>query len=168
MSCALTTGMTTDCRDSVGGIKAFYLGVFNTTGTTSITTGTVNGWTGSPTFYKYEQFDDTGSFTETIQTSRTNGTKFYKQDLTAVLFKGQAATRNEILLVAQNHLFIIIRDFNDKYWLMGRQHGAMLAPSTFQTGTQNGDRNGYELKFEASEPLPAEEIGSGLVVTLGL
>lgn len=168
MSCALTTGYSLPCRDSVGGVKRFYLMEWDSADTLNISGGTVIGWTGYATFRKYEQEEETSVYSEAIQTSRTNGTQFYEQDLTAVLYKGQASIRNEIYLLAQNRLFIIVRDENDKYWLMGRQHGAMLEPSTFSTGTARGDRNGYELKFKAKEPLPAEEIDSSLVTTLGL
>jgi len=169
MACALTTGYSLDCRDSNGGIKRFYIAEFTTAWSYTLSGGTIaTSVSGAPTFRKYEQEIETGMFEESIQTSRTNGTLFYEQDLTMVLFKMQATLRNEIYLVAQNRLFIIARDENDKYWMVGRQRGAMLEPSKAGTGTARGDRNGYELKFKGKEALPAEEVSATVVAALSL
>lgn len=169
MACALTTGYTSDCRDNSGGIKRFYIAEFTTAWAYTIASGAITVSTsGAPTFRKYEQEIEVGSFEESIQTNRQNGTLFYEQDLTMVLIKMQAVLRNEIYLVAQNRLFIIARDENDKYWITGRQRGVMLEPSKAGTGTARGDRNGYELKFKGKESLPAEEISAAVVTALAL
>lgn len=168
MACALTSNLTLDCRDSIGGIKRFYVSEWASGTTWTVTTGTVTAVSGNGTFRKYEQEEETGLFEEQWQASRENGTLFFEQDATMIFYKGQATTRNELLLVAKNRLFIIARDNNDKYWLMGRQSGAMLEPSKFTTGTAKGDRPGYELKFKAKELAPAEELSASVVTTLGL
>lgn len=168
MACALTQGYAQVCRDSNGGIKRFYIGEFSTTPTFTIASGVITAISGAPTFYKYEQEIETGSFEETIQANRQTGTLYYDQDVTLVMFKMQAVLRNEIYLLAQNRLWIIARDENDKYWLVGRARGAMLEPSKAGTGTARGDRNGYELKFKGKESVGAEELAPALVTTLGL
>lgn len=169
MSCALTTAYSLDCRDSIGGVKKIYFGVWSANTSWTITTGTVTAIvTGAPTFYGYQQEIETANWAEQIQTNRANGTLFYEQDVTAILYKMQATLRNEIYLLAQNRLVIIVLDENGKYFMLGRQRGAMMEPSTSGSGTARGDRNGYELKFKAKEPLPAEEVSSSVVSTLGL
>lgn len=168
MPCALTTNLSLDCRDSIGGIKRFYVATWASGASFTIVTGTVTVASGMGTIYKYEQEEETGLFEEQYQASRENGSLFFEQDATAIFLKGQAATRNELLLLAKNRLFIIARDNNDKYWLIGRQTGAILEPSKFTTGTAKGDRNGYELKFKAKEPLPAEELSAAVVTALAL
>lgn len=169
MACALTQSLSLDCRDSNGGVKKIYVANWTSAWAFTVTTGTVTASTsGAPTFYGYEQEIETANFTEAIQANRVNNSLFYEQDVTAVLYKGAATKRNELYLLAQSRLFVIVRDENDKYWLVGRQRGAMLEPSTFNTGTARGDRNGYELKFKAKEALPAEEVSATVVTALGL
>jgi hypothetical protein len=169
MACALTQGYVAGCRDSNGGIKKFYIAEWTSAWAYTIASGAVTVSTsGAPTFRSYEQEVESGMFEESIQTNRQNGTLFYEQDITMILLKMQATLRNEIYLVAQNKLFVIARDENDKYWLIGRQRGAMLDPSKAGTGTARGDRNGYELKFKGKEALPAEEISATVVTALAL
>lgn len=169
MACALTQGYAQVCRDNSGGIKRFYIAEWSTAWAYTVSGGTiVTSTSGAPTFFKYEQELETGTFDENIQASRTNGTLFFDQDVTMVLFKMQASLRNEVYLLAQNRLFIIARDENDKYWLVGRQRGAMLEPSKAGTGTARGDRNGYELKFKGMESVPAEELSAAVVAALNL
>lgn len=169
MACALTQGYALDCRDNSGGIKRYYIAEFTTAWAYTLSGGTIaTSVSGAPTFRRYEQELETGSFEEPIVPSRTNGTLFYTQDVTMVLFKMQASLRNEIYLLAQNRLFIIARDENDKYWLIGRTRGAMMEPSKAGTGTARGDRNGYELKFKGMESVPAEELSATVVAALSL
>lgn len=167
MACALTQGYAAGCRDSNGGIKKFYIAEWTSAWAYTLSGGTIaTSVSGAPTFRAYEQEIESGMFEESIQTNRQNGTLFYDQDITMILLKMQASLRNEIYLVAQNKLFIIARDENDKYWIVGRQRGAMLEPSKAGTGTARGDRNGYELKFKGKEALPAEELSAAAVASL--
>jgi len=68
----------------------------------------------------------TSSLTENITASVENGTVFYAQELSIILNKLQASTRNEILLLAKNNLLAVVQDGNDKYWLLGKVNGADL------------------------------------------
>ena len=117
-------------------------------------------------FYKYELVKNTGSLTETITTSVENGTVFYAQELSIVLNKLQANTRNEILLLAQSTLMVVVQDANDKYWLLGRFTGLDVTGGTSATGTAQGDRNGYTLTFTGGEKQLAPEVNSGIIAGL--
>lgn len=120
----------------------------------------------SKVFYKYELVKNTGSLTETITTSVENGTVFYAQELSIVLNKLQANTRNEILLLAQSTLMVVVQDANDKYWLLGRFTGLDVTGGTSATGTAQGDRNGYTLTFTGGEKQLAPEVNSGIIAGL--
>ncbi len=97
---------------------------------------------------------------ENIDASVENGTIFYQQELTIVLNKLQANTRNEILLLAKNLLVAVAKDNNGKYWYFGLTRGLDITAGSGQTGTAEGDRSGYTLTFTGKEPELAPEVNS--------
>lgn len=110
MACALTTGYSLDCRDSAGGVKSVYfIEIDNVSGVTSAS-GTISAIAkaNNRTFYKYNLQRATAEAMEEYQDSAENGTTFVNQTLSIVLNKMQAATRNEIALLAQNRLLAVI------------------------------------------------------------
>ncbi len=86
------------------GIKAVWLIAHANVSSVTEASGIVSTITkaANKVFYKYELVKNTGTLTETITASVENGTVFYAQELTVVLNKLQANTRNEILLLAKN------------------------------------------------------------------
>jgi hypothetical protein len=168
MACALTQGYTLDCRESLGGIKAVWLIAHANVSSVTEASGIVSAITKSAgkVFYKYELVKNTGALTETITASVENGTVFYAQELSVVLNKLQANTRNEILLLAKNTLMAVVQDANDKYWLLGRYSGLDVTGGTSATGTAQGDRNGYTLTFTGGEKELSPEVNSGIIAGL--
>ena len=166
MACALTQGYTLDCKDSLGGIKAVFLIAHADVTAITQASGIVSAITANDVFYKYELVKNTGAMTETITASVENGSVFYAQELSIVLNKLQANTRNEILLLAKNTLMVIAQDANDKYWLLGKTQGMDLTGGTATTGTAQGDRNGYTLTFTGGEKELAPEVNSGIIAGL--
>jgi len=168
MACALTQGYTLDCRESLGGIKAVWLIAHANVSAVTEASGIVSAITKSAgkVFYKYELVKNTGALTETITASVENGTVFYAQEMTVVLNKLQANTRNEILLLAKNTLMAVVQDANDKYWLVGRYTGLDVTGGTAATGTAQGDRSGYSLTFTGGEKELAPEVSSSIIAGL--
>lgn len=168
MACALTQGYTLDCKDSLGGIKAVWLIAHANVASVTEASGIVTAITkaSGKVFYKYELVKNTGALTETITASVENGTVFYAQELSVVLNKLQANTRNEILLLAKNTLMAVVQDANDKYWLLGRSTGLDVTGGTAATGTAQGDRNGYTLTFTGGEKELAPEVDSTIIAGL--
>lgn len=168
MACALTQGYSLDCKDSVGGIKAVWFIASDDVSSITEASGIVSAITkaGGKVFYKYELVKNTGSLTETVTASVENGTVFYAQELSIVLNKMQANTRNEILLLAKNNLIAVVQDSNSKYWLLGKENGIDITGGTAGTGTAQGDRNGYTLTFSGGEPALAPEVSSGIIAGL--
>lgn len=168
MACALTQGYTLDCRESLGGIKAVWLIAHANVSSVTEASGIVSAITkaSGKVFYKYELVKNTGALTETITASVENGTVFYAQELSVVLNKLQANTRNEILLLAKNTLMAVVQDANDKYWLVGRYTGLDITGGTSATGTAQGDRSGYTLTFTGGEKELAPEVNSGIIAGL--
>lgn len=168
MACALTSGYSLDCRDSAGGIKSVYFSSIDNVSGITQSNGTVSAIAkaNGGRFWKYNLTRATGSAVEEFNDSVENGTSFNRQTLTIILNKMQAATRNEIALLAQNRLLAVIEDRNGKYWLYGRENGLMREGGSAGTGTAMGDRNGYELIFTGDEKDLAYEVQSSVVTTL--
>jgi len=162
MSCALTlSGIPLDCRDSVGGISAIWIGNSATKSTLTEAGGKITAISTPTNFKLYELRRETASFTETLNNSDENGTLFYSQELSFYLSKLQSSKRNEIVLLAKDDVLVIIKDTNGTKWLLGRENGMQLA-GTSVTGTAFGDRSGYELTFSGNEREPAIEVTQAL------
>lgn len=168
MACALTQNYVLDCKDSLGGLKAVLFIEAGNVATITETAGVVTAITlaASKYFYKYELVKETSSFTETVTASVQNGTIFYAQELTIILNKLQANTRNEILLLAQNSLIAIAEDKNGVYWMLGKDGGLDITGGSAASGVATGDRSGYELTFGGQEAALAPEVSAGIIAAL--
>lgn len=168
MACALTQGYTLGCRDSAGGIKSVYFIEFDNVSGVTEAAGTVSAIAkaNGGKFYKYNLQRATGSFNEAYNDSAENGTTFHLQTLTIILNKMQAATSQEIKLLAQNKLMAVVEDRNSKYWLLGRENGLERSGGQAGSGTAMGDRNGYELTFTSDNVAPVPEVASGIIAAL--
>jgi hypothetical protein len=168
MACALTQGYVLDCKDSLGGItEVLFIASKDVTATTEVS-GVITAVTkaSGKRFYKYELVKETSSFVENINASVENGSIFYQQELTVILNKLQANTRNEILLLAQNLLVAVVKDNNGKYWYLGKTRGLDITGGSGGSGTAMGDRSGYSLTFTAKEPELSPEVSSTIITGL--
>jgi len=155
MACSITSTLSLDCINSVGGIKTAYFYAGTWTSATEVA-GQVPAIIGTGTFYEFALPKDTAFFTETINVSNTNGTLFYQGDLTIVLQKLSTTIRTQLLLLAQNRdIRIVFEDNNGTLWLVGATRGCSMTSGTIATGTAVGDLNGYTLVFQAQEPSAA-------------
>ena len=168
MPCALTQGYLLDCKDSLGGISEVYFmaeqDITSYTEASGVITALVKA--AGKRFYKYELVKATSSFVENINASVENGTIFYQQELTIVLNKLQANTRNEILLLAKNLLSAVVKDNNGKFWMLGLVRGLDITAGSSQSGTAEGDRSGYTLTFTGKEVALCPEVNSTVASAL--
>ena len=150
MACELSTGFTLDCKDGIGGIKQIVLvdkanvTSFTFDGTEVVTA--INGPLAGDLF-TYELPTQTGSFEETINFNRDNGTVFYTQTVNIMLQKLSSAKRLELQNVATARVIVFVQDTNLNWWAIGYENGADLSTGTAGTGTALGDMNGYTLAF---------------------
>jgi len=174
MSCYISSGVDLGCSDGIGGIKSIWvLGVTGATGAsvTSIaitgTTGPITGITGTGAWYNFELKRNTSSLSQNTTKNFENGTIFYEQVLTAVLYKYDQDKRNKLLLLGQNDkLQIIAQDQNDVFYYLGQVNGMYLSGGSAATGTAFGDRNGFELIFTGQEHDPANTIDDATATQL--
>jgi hypothetical protein len=150
MACELSTGFTLDCKDGIGGIKQIVLvdktevSSFSLDANEIVTA--ING-PASGDLYTYELPTQTGSFEETINFNRDNGTVFYTQTVNVMLQKLSAAKRLELQNVATARVIVFVEDTNGNWWAVGYEYGADLSTATAATGTALGDMNGFTLAF---------------------
>lgn len=167
MSCYISSGSANDsCGVGVGSIKELYIiGGGEITGYTYDADAQITGMTSSTTgttAYKFELKRGTSSLVQTINKSYENGTLFFEQVLSIVLYKMDKDKRNQILLLAVNDfLQIIAVDNNGIQYLLGKVNGSTLSGTT-GTGTALADRNGMDLVFTGQEPALADLISGAL------
>jgi hypothetical protein len=168
MPCALTSGYSLDCKDSSGGITEVYFIEKANVSSVATASGVVTGLTkaSGKRFWKYELPKETGNFTNNPQVSTENGTLFFEQGLTIVINKLSAAVNTELKLLAQNVLIAVVKDNNNKFWMLGKERGVDMAASESGSGTAFGDRSGYTLNFTGKEPDQLYEVNSSVAAAL--
>jgi hypothetical protein len=170
MSCYISSGVQLGCSDGIGGIKTIY--VLGATGATapsvsgvtiSGATGPITGITGSGTWFQFELKRNTSSLAQNTTKNFENGTIYWEQVLTAVLYKYDQEKRNQLKVLGQNdNLQIIAVDQNDVQYYLGQVNGMYLSGGSAATGTAFGDRNGFELIWTGQESAPANTISGAL------
>ena len=155
MSCNITQGRQEACKESVGGLKGVYF-LNYTTGsfTKDGTTGEVATLPSGSTVYYYE-LKGTSAYTETVNSSRENGTTFFSQELTMNLKKLTNDMTTQLKLMAYGRPQIIVHTMAGDALLVGEKEGADVTAGTIQTGGALGDLYGYSVTFTAEEKLPA-------------
>lgn len=160
MSCFITSGAALGCSDSIGGVKKIYVAGQSgyTSGYTYNADSAITGATdsGDVTYYGFELKRNTSSLVQNTTKNYENGTVYWEQVLTAVLYKYDQDKRNQLKVLGQNdNLQILVIDQNDVVYVMGQVNYSYLSGGSASTGLALGDRNGFEMIFTAQENEPA-------------
>ena len=153
MSCNLTAGRQEVCKDSVGGLQGVYFINFESGSFTKNASGEVTDLSGTTVYY-YE-LKGTSAYTETVNSSRENGTTFFSQESTLNLKKLTNEMTTQLKLLAYGRPQIIVWTNSGDALLVGEQHGADLTAGTISTGGALGDLYGYSITMTGEEKLPA-------------
>lgn len=154
MACNLSQGRQEVCKESIGGLQGVYFINFTTGSFTKNGTGEVTALPSGSTVYYYE-LKGTSAYTETVNTSRENGTTFFSQELTLNLKKLTNEMTTQLKLMAYGRPQIVVWTNNGDALLVGQDHGADVTGGTIQTGGAMGDLYGYSVTFTGMEQLPA-------------
>jgi len=167
-NCAIIQGYEIPCRNSVGGISEIYLTEIENKASLTAVSGIITAFTLSSgkKFWTFKLEKENAEFTEKIVPSVENGTVYYEQEVKFSMKQLSASNRNNIRQIVQNRLFIIVKDNNGVYWLLGEVNGCDLGASDGKTGKAMGDLNGYSLTFMGKEPAPAQQVTGTLLATL--
>jgi hypothetical protein len=154
MSCNLSSGRNEVCKESVGGIAGVYFINFTTGSFTKNVNGEVTAVPSGSTLYYYE-LKGTSAYTETVNTSRENGTTFFSQELVLNLKKLTNEMTTQLKLMAYGRPQVIVWTMNGQALLVGEREGADVTAGTIQTGGAMGDLYGYSVTLTGQEQLPA-------------
>jgi hypothetical protein len=157
MSCLATAGFLVNCKEGIGGIKAIYIGAYNTFSYSAATPATIDPTTNMVTalatgsVYEFELPKHTGSFTEEGAISIENGTVYYTQTIVCSFHTMTAARSLQLQNISKGRNVIFVQDNNSNIWMCGYKDGAEVTAFTTATGTAKGDLNGYTITFTAEE-----------------
>jgi hypothetical protein len=154
MACNLSAGRNEVCKESVGGIQGVYFINYTTGSFTKNVNGEVTAVPSGSTLYYYE-LKGTSAYTETVNSSRENGTTFFSQELVLNLKKLTNEMTTQLKLMAYGRPQIIVWTMNGDALLVGEREGADVTAGTIQTGGAMGDLYGYSVTFTGQEKLPA-------------
>lgn len=154
MPCNLSAGRNEVCKDSIGGLAGVYFLNFTTGSFTKNGSGEVTAFPSGSTVYYY-QLKGTSAYTETVNTSRENGTTFFNQELVLNLKKLTNEMTTQLKLMAYGRPQIVVHTQNGDALLVGETEGADVTAGTIQTGAAMGDLYGYSITFTGQEKLPA-------------
>lgn len=154
MACNLSAGRNEVCKDSIGGLAGVYFLNYTTGSFTKNGSGEITAFPSGSTVYYY-QLKGTSAYTETVNTSRENGTTFFNQELVLNLKKLTNEMTTQLKLMAYGRPQIVVHTMNGDALLVGEIEGADVTAGTIQTGAGMGDLYGYSITFTGQEKLPA-------------
>ena len=183
LSCALTAGYQVPCRVT-SGIQAVYITSYgfsasfpgslgspfllDTLGTSPLGLGSVNGITGStPTFYKFEQRLEQGSYMESGIYGE-NGSAGFSQKMEITIEGYDQATKNIISILNKGSWRVIVLDQNGNYVLMGYKNPVLITTADGGLGKTLVDGVKTTLTFEGKETDQAPSINTSVITTLAL
>ena len=154
MACNLSAGRNEPCKESVGGLTGVYFLNFTTASFTTNANGEITAFPSGSTVYYYD-LKGNSSYTETVNSSRDNGTTFFSQELVLNLKKLTNEMTTQLKLMAYGRPQIVVNTMAGDSLLVGKTQGADVTAGTIQTGAALGDLYGYSVTFTGLEQLPA-------------
>jgi hypothetical protein len=154
-TCNLSAGRNEVCKDSIGGLQAVYFYNFTTASFSENAEDEITAFPSGSTVYKYE-LKGTSAYTETVNTSRENGTTFFSQETVLNLKRLTNEMTTQLKLMAYGRPKIVVHTKNGEALLVGKVNGADVTAGTIQTGAGLGDLFGYSVTLTGEEKLPAQ------------
>jgi hypothetical protein len=154
MACNITAGRNEVCKDSVGGLAGVYFMNYSTGSFTKSETGELTAVPSGSVVYYYELKGNTSSYTETVNSSRENGTTFFTQELQISVKKLSNEMTTQLKMMAYGRPQAFIHTLQGDTIFAGEAEGLDVTTGTLQTGAALGDLYGYSLTFTGNERLP--------------
>lgn len=170
MSCSTTlSGLSRDCAANKGGVAEVYIANREDVTVVTVTDGKVSAITmASGKYFQVYQFNrGTASLASTYNVDQANGTRFVASDLVMVFNRMQTAKRIEVTALAVNDLYVIVKDNNGLFWLLGYDNPVNMGAGDGNTGTALTDRNGYSVTLhDDSDEMPYEVLSTAVASVL--
>ena len=157
MSCDITSGRIEQCKDSISGIKNIFFANFDDLSESDTITydadEQITAWTPAAalTLYKYELKGEGNALETAIESSRSNGTTVFNQNLKIRLKRQDAVARKNVKLLAFGRPRVICQTMSNQFFLLGFAQGMDVNSGTVSSGDSMTDFNGYSLEFVGME-----------------
>ena len=119
MACNLSAGRLEVCKESIGGIQGVYFINYTTSSFTTDANGLVTAVPSGSVLYAY-QLKGSSAYTETVTTSRNNGTTFFSQALTLNLKKLTNEMTTQLKTMSYGRPQVIVWTNNGDALLLGK------------------------------------------------
>ena len=139
-------------------------GSFTISADTNTAAGQITALPTSSILYYYE-LKGTSAYTETVNTSRENGTTFFSQALTLNLKKLTNEMSTQLKLMAYGRPKVIVWTNNGDAFVAGLKLGCDVTAGTIGTGGALGDLYGYSVTLTGMEQFPATWISGSTTTT---
>ncbi|HEX8517551.1 MAG TPA: hypothetical protein VF868_15245 [Bacteroidia bacterium] len=173
MSCIkVNTAKPLVCLDNAAGIIECWIAnaedvtSFTVSGTSSkVTAINMAGATGSTVFYNYQFKKGTGDLSTSAAITGANGTVGYTGTLKLKFFLNSQENFDQLDSLVKNELYIVTRDVNEKYWLLGEKQKVSVSALNAGWGQNITDFNGQDIEFTFTEKYQPRELASSSVIT---
>lgn len=166
-NCPITSGRTEPCNDSIGGLDAFFAIPYIDDGFTISATNEVTAISVAITeAFKYELRADANILNSDGTSDENTGVSLFTETLVVALKKQDAATNVQVGLLQKGLHYIIGRNRNGGYQLMGSLDGARVTASNIASGGARTDFNGYNLTFTSYSRIPTPFLDSATITAL--
>lgn len=170
MSCNITKGLNSQlCKDTVGGVQAFYITNFeNVTGTTiSADTHYITGidMAIDSNYYEFKPDKNTGSFQQNIL-GGDNQSVGYQHVAQMQFSKNEADSLNTIKLLAVANVSILVKERSGRVYMLGHNEGMQLQEGSFESGNSISEGNNWSLTFNGEERYPCYEVDPDILDSL--
>lgn len=172
MSCIPTTltEVALDCGSNVGGLSVIYIAHTLDVDSVTISGGKVTAITmeSGKTFKSFKFRKGNANYSTTGTRTDENGTLFYSTALEAKFNKMETAKRTAMTAVANGNTYVIAKDMNSLYWLIGYSTLETYCSSAVNaaTGAAMGDANQYTLTLNSDTPDLPYEVDASIITAI--
>lgn len=160
------TGIALDCGN-VGGLKALYIAdILDITGVT-VASGKVTAieMVSTKKFKLFSFRKGNANFESTGNKNDQAGTNFVETVTTAQFNKMETAKRTEMEALTAGNTYVIAKDYNDIYWLIGYE-SYNSATVKGASGAALADANAYTITLTAQTAGLPFEVDSAVISTI--
>ncbi len=167
MSCTQTlSDINVNCGSNRGGIREVMAQNRSAITGITLTDGVVTAFTmatGAPQAAKFMFKPQSSVLNSTWNIDEAAGSKGVSSELQMRFSKMETAKRTSIVAMANAEMYVIVKDVNGKYWLLGYDDPVTLTAGGGTSGTTFTDTNEYTVTLgDQSEALPYEVSASAV------
>ena len=153
MSCTAYTlnGIVRGCEANIGGIKVVYIAPIQDVSALTFDSGTTEvtaiSMVSGKKFKEYNFRKNTGSLTKTLNVTDEGG-NYVSTELSLRFSRMETSKRMEMRALALNEMVVLVKDANDKIWILGdpaKDEAVTASAGGGETGTNREDSNAYTI-----------------------